>query len=154
MKMGDYKIIYEQWESRLNKNASENNLAALENTIIEWQKTADSMDKILVNGGHYYSSLQKVVERKGVRQKRALIEGLRELLNKYDNIEKPQKKEIRPVDQKDWIKKQFKDNRDKFDTQLEWAETTARKFKSKFKTSIGSPHSMLMYGNPEYEGLR
>ena len=87
MKTGDYETVYKDWEKRLSNGASENWLAGLENSIIEWQKSADAMDKKLINEGHLFSVFEKVEFRKVIRQRRALVEKVESLLEKYDNLE-------------------------------------------------------------------
>ena len=87
MKTGDYETVYKYWEKRLSNGASENWLAGLENSIIEWQKSADAMDKKLVNESHLFSEFEKVDFRKHIRQRRALVKQLQELLEKYENFE-------------------------------------------------------------------
>lgn len=63
---------------------------------------------------------------------------------------KPNKK-IKPADKQDWIKSEFKNERENFGTDKSWAVSTLQKFKNTFLTDIGSPESMLRYG--KYEGL-
>jgi len=87
MKTGDYETVYEHWEKRLSKGVSENWLAMLENSIIEWQKSTGTMERSLVNQSHLFSEFEKVDFRKHIRQRRALVKQLQELLEKYENFE-------------------------------------------------------------------
>ena len=87
MKTGDYETVYKDWEKRLSKEASENWLIALKKSISKWQKTADMMDKKLVNEGHLFDVFEDFEIRKDIEQRRALVEKLESLLEKYDNLE-------------------------------------------------------------------
>ena len=151
MKTGDYETVYKHWEKRLSNGASENWLAGLENSIIEWQKSADVMDKKLFNEGHLFSEFEKVDFRKHIRQRRALVETLKGLLAKYEKINEPQVVEVKPKDKEDWIKSEYENNRNIYTTDTEWAEATAVKFKKEFNTSLGDAGSMKRYG--KYKGL-
>jgi|GEM_PF-6976946 len=52
-----------------------------------------------------------------------------------------------PADQIDWIENEYKENRDKYNTDNEWASKTALKFKSVFSTKrVPSATSMKRYG--------
>jgi len=87
MKTGDYETVYKDWEKRLSKEASENWLIALKKSISKWQKTADMMDKKLVNEGHLFDVFEDFEIRKDIEQRRALVKQLQELLEKYENFE-------------------------------------------------------------------
>lgn len=84
MKMGDYKAIYEDWKNRVEKNPSELTLAGLEDSIIGWKNSYESMDRSLANYSHNYSAFERVDFRKHIRQRRALVQELSLLLDEYE----------------------------------------------------------------------
>jgi len=147
MKTGDYETVYKDWEKRLSKEASENWLIALKKSISKWQKTADMMDKKLVNEGHLFDVFEDFEIRKDIEQRRALVKQLKSLCERYS----VRKQQVKPAQKKDWIKEEYNKSRSNFETDDDWALSTAKKFKERFKTDVGDAVSMKRYG--KYKGL-
>lgn len=60
--------------------------------------------------------------------------------------------DIKPTDKRDWLEKEYKDRRQNFNTDDDWAENTAIKFQQEFSTKDKpSPSSMKRYGI--YKGM-